>query len=152
MTEKGERSPMFGTKNNLESNKRLAHLSVEVVRASASNEREAEAVAASPFLFTRLRARIDAERLRREESEGWFALFGVFRRAFPAMALLAVFAFALFWTANLGTLATGDFGDSVLLGARDVGIEHVVFADRNPLSSDEVLASILNDDEREASR
>ncbi len=143
---------MFGRNNNRVSDERLTRLGVEVVRASALNEAEAEAVAASPFLYTRLRARIASERLRREEAEGWFAVFGVFRRAVPAMALLAVFAFALFWTASLGTLSAADFSDSALFGERAAGIEHVVFADRNPLSSDEVLASILNDDEREATR
>ncbi len=143
---------MFGRNNNRVSDERLTRLGSEVVRAAASNEGEAETIAASPFLYTRLRARIDGERQRREDVEGWFAVFGVFRRAVPAMALLAVFAFALFWTASLGTLSTSDLSDSALFGERTAGIEHVVFADRNPLSSDEVLASILNDDEREAAR
>ncbi len=140
---------MFAKRNNQTSDERLAQLSGEIVRSSASNEKEAEAVAASPFLYARLKARIASERARREESEGWFALFGVFRRAIPALALIAVFACTLFWTVSLGTLPTSDFNVAAFLGERDAGIEQVMFADNNSLSSDEVLASILNDDERE---
>lgn len=143
---------MFGKSNNRKPNARLDRMSIKVVRASASNEAEGEAAAASPFLYTRIKARIAAERVRREELEGWFALLGVFRRAIPAMALMIIFALALFWSASFSTLSTGEFGDAALLGERDAGIEHVMFADRVPLSSDEVLASILNDDEREGSR
>lgn len=142
---------MFSKNKNHASDERLVRLGAEIVRASASNEGEAEAVATSPFLYTRLRARIDAERGRRDETEGWFTIFGIIRRAVPAMALLAVVALMLFWTAGSGALATSEFGDSVLLSEHDGGIEHVVFADRNPLSRDEVLESILND-EREVGR
>ena len=39
-----------------------------------------------------------------------------------------------------------------LLDSQGAGIESVVFADNRSLSSDEVLATILNEDEQEASR
>jgi hypothetical protein len=124
---------------------RLEHMGREIVRAAA-NETEAEAAATSPFLYTRLRARINAERVRREEGEGWLALFGVVWRAVPMMALVAVFAFVLFWSASMGARASGSLSVESLLGTPDAGIEQVVFADRQPLSSDEVLATILNED------
>jgi hypothetical protein len=135
------------------SDERLDRMGRAIVRASAMNEQEAEATASSPFLYARLRSRINAERERREEGERWFALVGVVWRAVPAMALVAIFAFALFLSATRSvTRASIVFNDESLLGARDAGIEHVVFADRQPLSSDEVLATILNGEERETSR
>lgn len=136
------------------SDERLERMGRAIVRASAMNDREAEAAATSPFLFARLRSRINAERERHEEGERWFALVGVVWRAVPAMALMAIFAFALFLSTArpVTTRASAVFNDETLLGARDAGVERVVFADRQPLSSDEVLATILNGEDREASR
>ena len=130
---------------------RLDRVAHKIVRASADNEAEAEAAASSPFLYARLRARINAERTRNETGEGWLALFGVIWRAVPAMALVAVLAFMLFLSISF-TQTAGSYSDEALLGARDAGVERVVFAGDRQLSSDDVLATILNDDERGASR
>ncbi|HEX8421830.1 MAG TPA: hypothetical protein VF634_00365 [Pyrinomonadaceae bacterium] len=133
----------------------LERLGRAVVRASAANEAEAEAVAASPFLYTRLRARIEAEQERRAGgAETWRTLLGVVWRSVPAMALVALFAFVLFWTSNFGnpSVSPGVLSDEALMDTRDAGIESVVFAERRPLSSDDVLATILQEDEREVSR
>jgi hypothetical protein len=143
---------MVGKKRESISDKRLDRLGRKIVRASAMNEREAEAVASSPFLYARLRSRIASERERRKEGERSVALLDVVWRAMPAMALVAVFALALFWSVSPGTRAPGGFIDEALLDARDAGMDRVVFIDRQPLSSDEVLATILNGEEREASR
>jgi hypothetical protein len=134
------------------SDEKLDRMGRAVVRASAMNEEVADAAASSSFLYARLRSRINAERVRREEGESWFALVSVVWRAVPAMALMAIFAFTLFlFTTLSGKGAPGVLSDESLLGRRDAGVERVVF-DRQPLSSDEVLATILNGDEREASR
>jgi hypothetical protein len=143
---------MTRTKKDRGLNERLDHLGREVVRLSALNESEGEAAAASPFLYARLRSRIAAERKRREEGEGWLALLTVAWRAMPAMALVAIFAFALFWSESLGTPSQGSFSVESLLNTRDAGIEQVVFTDTQTLSSDEVLATILNADEREPTK
>jgi hypothetical protein len=135
-----------GTSDNLD------RLGQSIIRAAADNQMEAEQAAASPFLYTRVRARINSERLRREEGERWRALFGVVWRAVPAMALVALFAVVLFLSSSV-TRSLGGYTDDVLLGERDAEVERVVFAtDRQPLSSDDVLATILNDEERGASR
>lgn len=133
----------------------LERLGRALVRASAANEAEGEAVAASPFLYTRLRARIDAEQERRAGAETWLTLLGVVWRSVPAMALVALFAFILFWTSNFGagtTAAPGVLSDEALMDTREAGIESVVFAEQRTLSSDEVLATIIQQDEREVSR
>jgi hypothetical protein len=144
---------MIGNHQKGDAGERLERFGRAVVRASAANEAEAEAVAASPFLYARLRTRIAAEEERRAGGETWLALLGVVWRSVPAMALVALFAFVLFWTSNFGTTAPpGILSDEALMDARDDGIESVVFAEQRPLSSDDVLATILNPDEREASR
>lgn len=135
----------------------LERLGRAIVRASAANEAEAEAVASSPFLYTRLRARIGEEQERRAGAETWRTLLGVVWRSVPAMALVALFAFVLFWTSNFGsaggaTVSPGVLSDEALMDARDAGIENVVFAERRALSSDDVLATIIQQDEREVSR
>ena len=134
----------------------LERLGRAILRASAANEAEAEAVAASPFLYTRLSARINAEQERRAGgAETWRTLLGVVWRSVPAMALVALFTFILFWTSNFGTGATvspGVLSDEALMDTRDAGIENIVFAERRALSSDDVLATIIIQDEREATR
>ncbi len=131
----------------------LDRLGQRIVRAAADNQAEAERAAASPFLYTRLRARINEERTRREERERWRALFSVVWRAVPAMALVALFAILLFLSSTL-TRSLGGYPDEALFGERDAGVERVVFAaDRQPpASDDDVLATILNEEERGASR
>ena len=126
---------------------RLESVAREVVRASAAGETEADAVAGSPFLYARIRARIEEERRRREEGDGWLALFGVAWRAVPAMALVAVLALALFLSSGANELASANaFGDEeALLGGGD--IEQVVFTDAPTPSNDEVLSTIIGEGE-----
>ncbi|HYO91401.1 MAG TPA: hypothetical protein VEQ40_07180 [Pyrinomonadaceae bacterium] len=143
---------MVGKKKDSNLDEELDRMGREIVRAAAANEQEAERAASSPFLYARVRTRIRAERERREAGESWLAWLGVVWRAAPMMALVAVFAFALFWFTSLGARSSGSFSVESLLDTREAGIEHVVFADRQPLSSDEVLATILNEDERETTR
>lgn len=144
---------MNGKNNKREADDRLDRLGrALIVRACASDDAVAENVAASPFLYARVRARIAAERERREAGESWLTLLSVVWRSAPAMAIVAVLAFVLFWSASLSTRTPGVLSDEVLLSERDGGIEHVVFAERSALSSDEVLATILQEDEREVSR
>ncbi|HEX8920082.1 MAG TPA: hypothetical protein VF766_01310 [Pyrinomonadaceae bacterium] len=144
---------MIGKKRNRGEDERLDEFGRGLIRASTSNEAEAEEVAAAPFLYTRLRSRIRQEQVRREEGESWLAMLGVFWRTIPAMALVAIFALTLFLSTNSGTLSSGSVNvDDALLGTSDVGVESVVFADNRALSNNEVLATILNEDEQEASR
>lgn len=139
---------MTGHKKEHGMTERLDQLGRRLVRAAADNEEVGEAAASSSFLYTRVRARINSERARREEREHWRALFGVVWRAVPAMALVAIIAFVLFLSSAF-TRGVGGYVDEALLSERDAGVERVVFAtDPQPLSSDDVLATILNDEER----
>jgi anti-sigma-K factor RskA len=140
---------MAGEKLDDARRERLEHVAREVVRASAAGETEADEAAGSPFLYARVRARIEEERRRREEGEGWLALFGVAWRAVPAMALVAVMALALFLSSGAAELAPGfGLGAETLLGEREGDFEQVVLADtRTPANEDEVLSTIIGEGE-----
>ena len=127
------------------SEERLDRLGRGLVRASAMNEAEAEAAAESGFLYARVRSRIE----QREARESWLVTLKVVWRAVPAMALVAVLAVALFISASLGA---GSSDAASYESPLDMGTEGVVFADARNMSSDDVLATILSEDEQEASR
>ena len=112
--------------------------------AAARNEAEAEAAAASPFLYQRVRARINDEGRRREESGGWLSLFMVARRAVPAMALVALLAAILtLWSMRPNAPAGYGIEDDALADTRDPGVEQAILT-RNVLSPDEVFSIVVD--------
>ena len=116
-----------------------------ILMAAAASDSEIEAAASSPFLFTRLRAGIDEERRRREESNGWLSLIQVAWRAVPAMALVAILAAVLtVWSTKFDVASTTQAEDEPLIGALDPGVEQTVLASRNGLSRDEVFNIVLD--------
>ena len=143
---------MIGNKKSRKSDKQLDRLGRELVRASTSDEVEVEAAASSPFLYTRIRARINAELERRVERESWLAVLGIVWRVVPAMALVAVFALIMFVSARLNRQPSVASNDYTLLSTSSTEVENVVFADTRNMSSDDVLATIVSEDEQEASR
>jgi hypothetical protein len=83
---------MWNNKNRIDDEK-LDRFGDELLRAFEASETEINNAAASPFLFRRIRARIEAEQRRQaEESNPWLTLFAQFRQAIPVFALLAVVA------------------------------------------------------------
>ena len=136
---------MDGKKREGVSEELLDRLGSGLVRASAMNEAEAEAAVESGFLYARVRSRIR----QREERESWLVTLKVFWRAVPAMALVAVLAVALFISASLGAGSVEAAGYDVL---PDAAADGVVFADARNISNEDVLATILSEDEQEAAR
>jgi hypothetical protein len=135
-----------------EVDERLDRLGSEVIRVSSLNEAEAEEIVASPFLFSRIRSRIASETSRREEKENRLSMFIVFWRAVPAMALVAIVCLVLFLASSPGGLVSAGLTEDGVPSAPDSGIESIVFAERQPLSNDEVLATILGRDEGEVAK
>src|SRR5262249_39975017 len=67
----------------------------ELLRALKAGQAEITRAAPSPFLYRRIRVRIEVEERRLAEQRGaWQALLTGVRRAVPVMAMLAVVAFA----------------------------------------------------------
>ena len=132
-------------------NERLDRAGRTVLRAAAANEAEIGAAAASPFLFTRVRAAIAAEQRRREETSGWLSIFFVARQAVPAMALIALLtAILTVWSAQLGASPLPLLDDEALFGG--AGVERTVLADRNDLPADEVLNIVVDRDYERGAR
>jgi hypothetical protein len=74
---------------------KLIRFSDELLRAFEAGEAEINTAATSPFLYRRIRVRIEAEERRLAEQRGaWQALLTGVKRAIPVMAILAVVAFA----------------------------------------------------------
>ena len=116
-----------------------------ILMAATASESEVEAAASSPFLFTRVRAGINEERRRREESSGWLSLIQVAWRAVPAMALVAILAAVLtVWSSQSVVVSTPQADDEPLIGALDPGVEQTVLTSRNGLSRDDVFNIVLD--------
>lgn len=141
---------MFTNKRLYNSTERRDRIGREVLRSAALGEDEAEEASSSPFLYARVRARIAAERERRAAGENWFSLLAVARRAVPAMTFSAVIAFSAFWLGGANTSLPAE--SDALIVASDAGIESVLLPDDEILSNDEMLDTILSNDEAEAFR
>lgn len=134
-------SKMFrANRQNREQSDRAGRL---VLLAAAQNDDEVEAAASSPFLYSRLRARIAEER-RREPAGSWGSLLFVARRAIPAMAMVAILAAILtVWTMQSSAPAPGyGLEDEALMDTRDPGVEQTVLI-RNSLTRDEVFSIVV---------
>lgn len=127
-------------------NEDLDRIGKVILRSAAAQEEEVEAAAASPFLFTRVRAAIADETRQREESGGWLSMILVARRAIPAMALVATLAAVLtIWSAGLSlTGAQAQNDDEALFGIGDPGVEQTVLTSRSGLSRDEVFNIVVD--------
>ena len=150
---------MFPTNDHHQTqDERLDRIGRACLRAASLDEAEVERIASSPFLATRLRARIEAARRAKEESGDWLAIFGVAWRAAPAMCLAAALAVGgLFYAggANNGDdtpTVSGIFTDEALLATSDSTVEDIYFDDASALTQDEVLSTIVNEQERRTQR
>jgi hypothetical protein len=135
---------MFEKNSPKLSDEQLDRVGRLIVRSAASGDAEADAVAASPFLYTRITARIEEQRAQKDE--GWRALLAVARRAVPAMAVVAAFALALMlWLGLAGAAGGTQLGDeAALVGARGNGPVSVVLTDGDQLSREDVFELVIN--------
>jgi hypothetical protein len=73
----------------------LSRFSDELLRASEAGEAEISTAAASPFLYRRIRVRIEAEERRIAQQRGaWLSLLAGVKHAIPALLAFAVVAVA----------------------------------------------------------
>ena len=84
---------MNGTSNDLD------QLAKAVTRAGGISDDEAERIGSSPFLHTRVRARIVAEQQKRAgQGSGWLATLFVASRAIVTLLVVTIAAAGAFWT------------------------------------------------------
>jgi hypothetical protein len=138
---------MFSRKRRRAPDERLDQVGKSVVRSGGISDDDADAIASSPFLYARLRARIEAERLRRAEPQSdWFAALLAARRVIPALVLVAIVASGAFWLTK-----TNSDGASRSADARSDSLDRVVVggtcalssAEECAISTEEVLATLF---------
>ena len=123
----------------------LDHAAGIITRAAVLSEQEAGEIAAAPFLFARIQARIASE-AQTSEARIWTGFWSISKRAIPAMMIVAALSFGLsvYFTGNKSQPTT--FSVDAYLGTNESGVENLVFAERRPLTRDEVLATIISSD------
>ncbi len=142
----------MSNKNDPGLSEKLDRIGRYIVGASILTEEDASAAASTPFLFKRVRACIVKEREEREAGSLPASLWQVAQRAIPAMGLAAAVSFGVYLYANGDKSANAPFSVDVYLGTNESGIESLVFAERRPLTHEEVLTAIVSREEREAAR
>jgi hypothetical protein len=122
-----------------------------ITKAAILSEAEAGEIAAAPFLFARIQARIAAER-QISDAGIWTGFWSISRRAIPAMMIVAAVSLGLsfYFTGNKKQPAA--FSVDAYLGTNESGVDNLLFAERRPLTRDEVLATIIGREERELGR
>ncbi|HST22147.1 MAG TPA: hypothetical protein VLR90_13570 [Blastocatellia bacterium] len=142
---------MFWKKKNQAPDELLDRVGKSVARASGISEDKADQIATSPFLYARLRARIEAERKQKSEPDiGWFATFKIARRAIPALALVAIAAVASLWfAATKYTVSPPPGGANVEVNypLTPVTACSLSSTDECAISSEEVLATMFAEQE-----
>lgn len=76
---------------------RLDRAGSEIVRAAGLSEFESDAAASSPFLYARIRARIDGEQQRMRHGVPALMMLSIAWRAVPALALVALVSVSALW-------------------------------------------------------
>ena len=131
---------------NSQKNDELDRAGRLVLRAATADEKEMEAAASAPFLFTRVRQAIAAEQRRRAEGANWLSLIFVARRALPAMALVTLLVAALtMWSVFTAPAVANNFDEEALLGTPANGVEQTVLTGNN-LSQDDVINIVVDRD------
>ena len=116
-----------------------------ITRSAGLSKEKASEIAAAPFLFARIQARIAGE-AQASDAGIWMAFWSISKRAIPAMMIVAALSFGLsvYFTGNKSQPTA--FSVDAYLGTNESGVENLVFAERRPLTQDEVLATIISND------
>ena len=129
----------------------LDQLAKTVVRSGGIGDDEAERIASSPFLHTRIRARIEAEQGERpQRGNGWLATLFVASRAVLALLLVTIGAASAFWITR--TSRPADTIAPVISKANDLnrvvigGTCALSSTEQCAISTEEVLATMFAED------
>jgi hypothetical protein len=121
---------------------KLDRLGEKLLQALEVNDNEIKNAATSPFLYRRIRVRIEAEERRITQEYGqWVTLLDQARHAVPLMVLIAAIASGLVWYTPL-PINQSPNQTGVNQG---VGLSN---GELTGLSSDEIMASLIDWNER----
>ena len=143
---------MFGGKKDHIQDDRLDRIGREILRVAAMDDDEVVSADSSPFLFSRVRARIAAEKEEREKmSDQWLLIFPAFRRAIPVMVLVALSAVGASWYSQTDSPARQSRNEDVLYpdphSQRFSAISACAISSKEEcaISTEEVLATLVNE-------
>ncbi|HXU39023.1 MAG TPA: hypothetical protein VN937_21895 [Blastocatellia bacterium] len=129
----------------------LDQLAKTVALSGGIGDDEAERIASSPFLHTRIRARIEAEqRERSQRGNGWLATLFVASRAVMALLLVTIGSASAFWITR--TSRPADTIAPVISKANDLnrvvigGTCALSSTEQCAISTEEVLATMFAED------
>jgi hypothetical protein len=137
---------MFRKKNERATVEELYQIGRSVLWSAAASNDEADKVAGSPFLFTRIAARIDEEQRRRSAIDtGWLLALSEAKRALAALALVAIAAFGLLWfSTGSGPQKTRQArNDAMEIRPVSVSACSLASADECAISNNDVLATMF---------
>lgn len=160
---------MFSKKNGQELKKRLDQLERERVismrldeigrdlaRAAQMSDEKIEEAVSSPFLYARIRARIAAGREAIDTGAGssWWAMLLTAWRPLTGMAMMTIMTAVLFWiTAITAKTTTGAaLSGNEMIVTNESSFERIIFTGEDAPSNDEVLTTIMNQDETDVQR
>lgn len=127
---------------------RLDELTQIVARGGGASDNEVERIASAPFFSARVRARIDAERKRREvERGGWLVTLLVAWRAVAVLLVVTVAAAAAYWISRAPAAQQIDARTSAGVSRVVAGGTCALSAtDECAISREEVLATLFADE------
>jgi hypothetical protein len=140
---------MFWKKRERVEDKELDRIGRGVLWSASASESDADRVAASPFLYARIAARIDEQARRGAAADSWFAVFAEAKRATAALALVAVVAFGASWFSTGNRPATQPVAATSGPSASEAPVSacSLSSADECAISNDDVLATMFAGEE-----
>ncbi|MCI0664293.1 MAG: hypothetical protein L0220_24810 [Acidobacteria bacterium] len=121
---------------------KLDRLGEKLLEALEVNENDIKTAATSPFLYRRIRVRIESEERRITEDFGqWVALLNQARHAVPLMVMIAAIASGIVWYTPK-PINQSSTQNSVTQG---IG---VLNGELTGLSSEDIMAGLIDWDER----
>jgi hypothetical protein len=128
---------------------RLERIGRALVDAAKLNEEDLERVVSSPFLYTRVAARI-ASRRESEYGDFWFAVPRTAWKLVAGMAAAAIASGVLFQVASVSEREPqSTFVDEYAV-AGPSRLDRIAYSDGNSLTSDDVLGTIVNSSDSES--
>src|SRR5262245_43585434 len=121
---------------------KLDRLGEKLLEALEVNDNDIKTAATSPFLYRRIRVRIESEERRITEDFGqWVALLNQARHAVPLMVMIAAIASGLVWYTPK-PINQSSTQNSAILG---IGLLN---GELTGLSNEDIMASLIGWDER----
>ena len=146
---------MTSQKADLHREDALDQLGRELILAAGLETRDAEALASTPYLYARIRARIaEKQRGAYPSYEAWsLVLLDVARKAFPAMSLATMIFVVLFFFATTSIRPETGLRYEELAGDSGASrMEAIVFSENDFIAGEAVLENIMYNQSAEERR